>query len=75
MAIRAYCEAIEEERPGDAVAAGWVAWARRRADIIDPLRTELALPEPPMKVLSEDLQPFLDGWSPYGPEPAARGWR
>jgi len=49
----------------------WSSWIHAYADSIDPLlRTsgvpEVAAPKP------EDLKPFLDGWSPYGPEPR---WR
>lgn len=73
--IRAYCQAIEELRPAYVAAADWVAWARERADRLDPLGSELALPDPPEKVSPLDLQPFLDGWSPYGPEQSLRGWR
>lgn len=71
-AIRHYCDAVEKEHAGAAGAAGWVAWARAHADLIDPLVSALAVPEPPTKVPPEELVPYLDGWSPYGPERATR---
>lgn len=77
--IRAFCSALEQ---ASAVSPGkhhnaicrWVAWARRRADRIDPATTLSVLtgasfdfePGP------DDLRPFLDGWSPEEPE---RDWR
>lgn len=67
-AIRAYCDAIEEKYPNDARASEWVAWARTRADALDPLATTPTTPEAPQDVSPEDLRPFLDGWSPYRPE-------
>jgi hypothetical protein len=71
--IRAYCDAIEERYPGGE-SAEWVAWARRYADGLDPLREPPAAPAVPEEVRPDQLQPFLNGWSPYGPE-HHRGWR
>ena len=71
--IRAYCDAIEKQYPGSESAA-WVAWARRYADRHDPLRERPAAPAVPEEVRPDQLQPFLTGWSPYGPE-HPRGWR
>jgi hypothetical protein len=46
-------------------------FAERRLDQIDPIRhLELLLPEIP-DPKPDDLKPYLDGWSPYGPEPSA----
>jgi hypothetical protein len=71
--IRAYCDAIKERYP-DGESAEWVTWARRYADGLDPLREPPAAPAIPDKVRPDELQPFLNGWSPYGPE-RHRGWR
>jgi hypothetical protein len=71
--IRAYCDAIEERYPGGE-STEWVAWARRYADGLDPLREPPAPPAVPEDVRPEQLQPFLSGWSAYGPE-HHRGWR
>lgn len=71
--IRAYCDAIEERYPGGE-SAEWVAWARRCADGRDALREPPAAPAVPKEVRPDQLQPFLKGWSPYGPE-HHRGWR
>jgi hypothetical protein len=71
--IRAYCDAIEKRYPGGE-SAGWVAWARRYADGLDPLREPPTAPAVPEDVRPDQLQPFLNGWSPYGPE-HHRGWR
>jgi hypothetical protein len=70
-AIRAYCDAIEKNHAQDSEAVAWTTWARGRADSIDPIRTALAIPEPPAQLPADDLRPFLDGWSPHSPE---RGW-
>lgn len=57
---------------GHALDDGWLEWAARYADSLDPTQSPVvgpvvADPEP------GQLQPFLDGWSPYGPERAT--WR
>lgn len=76
--IRDYADAIVEraqaKQDDDARrdALEWAEWARRYADRIDPLQQRLSLPEPP-EVTHEALQPFMDGWSTYGPE-SSRRW-
>jgi hypothetical protein len=65
--VRAYCEAIEE-RYGDAITADpaamrWLEFARQHAERAQRLPRMPADPE----LRSEDLTPFLGGWSPYGP--------
>ena len=45
----------------------WLTWASDHADAIDPLRGPMHMPDPP-EPTSTALQPFLDGWSPYGPD-------
>ncbi|MFC6064388.1 hypothetical protein [Streptomyces ochraceiscleroticus] len=73
--IRAYCDALDrhvttaaadtqhEQQP----VTEWSAWARRYADDIDPL---LDHPGPPQEDNNdpEELRPYLQGWSPHGPE-------
>jgi len=66
--IRAYCDAAEGAYPDDAETVRWTEWARRYADQIDPLREAPRSPELPEEVRLDQLEPFLDGWSPYGPE-------
>ena len=56
--------------PEDARSAReWFEWAERRVRILDPLRRRLEMPAVP-EPAAEELKPFLDGWSPYGPEKA-----
>ena len=55
-------------------AEEWVRWSREYADAIDPLRDGVRAPDAPDSVPLDELSPFLDGWSPYGPEHGARGW-
>lgn len=76
--IREYADAVEQraqtEQDEDTrlAALEWAQWARDYADRIDPLRRRLALPEPP-KATEKALQPFMGGWSAYGPESTYRG--
>jgi hypothetical protein len=70
-AIRAYCDAVESRYGIEVVAAEpdtarWLALARAYADQIQELPRTPVDPEP----TAEALEPYLDGWSPYGP----RGW-
>lgn len=71
--LHEYCDALEQrlhaarpEESGLADARRWLDWARQYARSIDPL---VLLPSMPKtrEVKSEDLKPFLRGWSPYGP--------
>lgn len=73
--LRQYCDALDqlvsEEPPDESSAREWATWARSYTESIDPLReapTVPAVPDPK----AEDLKPFLDGWSPYGPETGFR---
>jgi hypothetical protein len=76
--VRDYLEAMQPvvdtiEDPDDAIAAKeWHQWAEEWAAFTDPLAKRLAMP-----VISEpkpdDLRPFLQGWSPYGPD-RGLGW-
>jgi hypothetical protein len=68
--IRAYCDAAEAAYPDDRSTAAWVAWGRRHADQLDPLHTAPQMPSAPApeSVPPEELRPFLEGWSPHGPD-------
>ncbi len=52
-------ESVEEKQ--------WLEWAVDYADAIDPFLRPLAAPKV-AEPTAEDLTPFLDGWSPFGPE-------
>ena len=49
----------------DPKTEAWLSWATDHADAIDPLLGAVYMPEPP-KPTHAALEPFLDGWSPYG---------
>jgi len=49
-----------------AAAEQWLAWVREYRRAVDPLRQPICMP-PDRKPSKEELKPFLDGWSPYGP--------
>ncbi|UTX52089.1 hypothetical protein [Leucobacter aridicollis] len=76
--IREYADAVEQRalaEPDDDArreALEWAQWAREYADRVDPLRQRLRLPETP-KATEKALQPFMGGWSAYGPESTYRG--
>jgi hypothetical protein len=67
--LRDYCAALEVKISDSSAVDGtveWIEWARSFADSVDPVSnvpTMPVIPEPS----SEDLRPFLHGWSPYGP--------
>ena len=65
-AVREYL-AMLEHRHGDSVeSAEWIAWIGGYAERLDPLRTPPTMPQKP-EPSPEDLKPFLNGLSPYGP--------
>jgi hypothetical protein len=66
-AIRAYCEAAASAFPGAPGTAEWIAWARRYADELDPLKVAPQMPALPESVPPNELRPYLEGWDPYGP--------
>lgn len=77
--LRQYCDVLES-RILDAAddesvdeARSWLAWAREYVEISDPL---LQLPiMPKLELRPEDLEPYLDGWSPHGPAIFVPKWR
>jgi hypothetical protein len=52
--------------PAKAEAEAWIAWAESHVQRLNPLNGSPLLPEIP-EPRTEDLQPFMHGWSPYGP--------
>lgn len=66
--IRRYCDHLQAQGDADPAAQEWIRWARSHADQVDPSTGALTLPERPEKVPANELRPYLDGWSPYGPE-------
>ena len=76
--IRSFIQAVRA-RDGaswavDPKTEAWLTWAAEHADSIDPLLGPLFVPEPPDPSPSA-LEPFLDGWSPYGPDRIRGGFR
>ncbi|WP_131886610.1 hypothetical protein [Dietzia cinnamea] len=63
MRVRAQALPVDEQSG----AQQWIAWAQQHRDAIDPLTGTLATPSTP-DPKPKDLQPHLDGWSPYGPD-------
>ncbi|MEY9850124.1 hypothetical protein ABH940_007242, partial [Streptacidiphilus sp. BW17] len=47
-------------------AQSWLSWIQGYVDRLDPLNGELRMPAIP-EPRPSDLEPFLNGWSPYGP--------
>lgn len=77
--LRQYCDALEariedadDDEPVDE-ARRWLAWMRDYAEIMDPLFQLPVTPTP--KLRPEESEPFLDGWSPRGPEVFVPRWR
>jgi hypothetical protein len=77
-AVRAFCAALEASNSSSEAAGQnldqWVAWARDRADRLDPtinpaVRAEVDLDIEPRP---SDLEPFMGEWSATRPEKAYR---
>ncbi len=74
--IRQFCSMLEMtadgcDDPGQRYAVRrWIAWATAYADAVDPVRTPANLTGPDFEPEPdpEDLRPYLDGWSPHGPD-------
>ena len=68
--LREYLEATQEvpRAPDGEREEGesWLAWAHRRVESLDPLWHRIAMPAE-VEATAEAVQPFLHGWSPYGP--------
>jgi hypothetical protein len=71
--MRRYLAAMREivvamtDSPEQAAASEWLAWAEEHTSRADPLLRTLAMPPDP-EPKPDALQPFLKGWSVYGPE-------
>jgi hypothetical protein len=70
--LRQYCDSLEvriqdadDDEPVDE-ARRWLAWARDHAEVMDPLSQLPTTPTPTIR--PEDLEPYLDGWSPHDPD-------
>ncbi|WP_308346605.1 hypothetical protein [Streptomyces sp. ISL-66] len=71
--LHEYCDALEQrlaaaepEESGLVDARRWLDWAHQYARSLDPLVLLPGMPKT-REVEAEDLKPFLQGWSPYGP--------
>jgi hypothetical protein len=70
VAMQAVIETTAD--PEEVLAAReWHAWADRWVGGVDPLGRPPALPRVP-EPKPDDLEPFLDGWNPYGPDRSRR---
>jgi hypothetical protein len=73
--IRQFCAALESatdarDDTGQRRAVRlWTEWAASYADSLDPVRTPGNLTDIDLgsEPAAEDLRPYLDGWSPHGP--------
>ncbi|MFE6530140.1 hypothetical protein ACFVMA_14495 [Streptomyces rochei] len=79
--LRQYCDALERrlDEPAETdtdveSARAWLRWAREYAEALDPLTQRPTMPSG-LAFEPEDLKPYLDGWSPYGPEAHTPNWR
>lgn len=78
--LSTYCSALErrleevtgEDEPEVASARQWLAWVRRYIQSLGPLTRLPAIPTA-REPKPEELAPYLNGWSPHGPE-AHQGW-
>lgn len=65
VGMREAVEAIVDEEEAEN-AREWLAWASGYVERLDPLKRRIAMPTGP-EPTPKALEPFLDGWSPYGP--------
>ena len=64
-AVRLQVEKLASGQAKDDAEA-WTTWVEAHLQRLNPLNTPPRLPKIP-EPRSEDLKPFLQGWSPYGP--------
>ncbi|MGG2459212.1 hypothetical protein ACO0M4_05180 [Streptomyces sp. RGM 3693] len=64
-ALRLHAEGLPPGAARDEAEA-WIAWAESHVKRLNPLNGSPLLPKIP-EPRAEDLQPFIRGWSPYGP--------
>ncbi|MFJ2090816.1 hypothetical protein ACIOEW_16340 [Streptomyces sp. NPDC087901] len=80
-ALNAYCDALDRrlkaatDRDEAEVASAqqWLTWARRYVRSRDPL-TQLPVMPAAREPKLEELKPYLNGWSPNGPEAHRLGY-
>ncbi|RGA04316.1 hypothetical protein DI270_014935 [Microbispora triticiradicis] len=79
--LQEYCEELEQrinqvrsDGSGVSDAEQWLTWAQQHIERIDPFKELPAMPAPP-EFSPKDLEPHLEGWSPYGPEKHHFRWR
>ncbi|MEV1116126.1 hypothetical protein AB0I91_13725 [Actinosynnema sp. NPDC049800] len=67
--VRAYCQAAEAVLPEspDSDVVEWLRWMRNYADRIDPVIRGVQAPKL-REPSAYELRPYLDRWSPYGPD-------
>ena len=71
--LRIYCDALHDklglmdrQDPQVMGSVRWLNWAHAYIQTLDPLTGLPSMPEPPT-LDADALQPYLDGWSAYGP--------
>ncbi|GAA0528930.1 hypothetical protein [Saccharopolyspora erythraea] len=79
--LRAFSEVLEQRlanpRSGDGdltSARKWLDWITEHIGREDPIEHPPAMPSSP-KLSNDDLKPYLNGWSPYGPESHINTWQ
>ncbi|NQE90265.1 hypothetical protein [Nocardia terpenica] len=69
-AMQSHIAGIDDEHDAEE-AARWLEWASNHRKELDPLHGRLGMPAIP-KPSAEDLKPYLNGWSYYGPDHSSR---
>lgn len=69
-AMQSHVAALDEEHDAEE-AARWLEWVSNYRKKLDPLHGRLGMPAIP-KHSAEDLKPYLNGWSYYGPDRSSR---
>ena len=64
--LREFVTAARHLKELDEAYRSWLDWVAERADDLDPSNHRLRPTEPP-EPTPEDLKPFVNGFSPYGP--------
>jgi ABC-type Fe3+ transport system substrate-binding protein len=73
--VTAITDAVGELDDADdrAAAKAWINWCTESAEQNDPLAGPPRMPDDP-EAEPGALKPFLQSWSPYGPESGRNGW-
>ncbi len=67
LRIRTFVNQFRTERKLSEDVSEFLSWAIDYADKIDPIKQEMQIPDTAKEPLPSELQPFLSGWSAYGP--------